>query len=187
MSKRLFCSVCNKYFRALLSTPDVVALRQHANASKSEPHRVLRANHSLLVNSMASVHSDDGHQPSEIEDMDSRCSFDGIEDRRMMFVAASETLKSVDSQSNYESEEKGNHDDSVCSSVSMNSNIYWNALYSSMACQSQDQIFEALEENGDSDDEVERHEVDSDRMNGDEVFEFEADLSEVEVDEDDVV
>jgi hypothetical protein len=99
---------------------------------------------------MASVQSGDGHQPPEIGDMDSRCSFDGIEERRMMLVAASETLKSVDSQSNCEFEEKGNHDDSVCSSLSMNSNIYWNALYSSKECQSQDQIFEALEENGDS-------------------------------------
>jgi len=72
MSKRLFCSVCNKFFHALVSTPDVVALRQHANASKSEPHRVLRANHSPIVSSMASVQSGDGHQPSEIGDMDSR-------------------------------------------------------------------------------------------------------------------
>ena len=47
-----------------------------------------RANHSPLVSSMASVQSDDGHQPSEIGDMDSRCSFVGIEDRRMMLVAA---------------------------------------------------------------------------------------------------
>ena len=60
------------------------------------------------------------------------------------------------------------------------------ALYSSKACQSQDQIFEALEENGDSDDEVERHEVDSDRMDSDVVIEFEADLSEVELDEDEI-
>ena len=93
MSKRVFCSVCNKFFLAHLSTPDVIALRQHANASKSEQHRVSRANHSPLVSSMASVQSDDGHQPSEIGDKDSRCSFVGIEDRRMMLVAASETSK----------------------------------------------------------------------------------------------
>ena len=72
MSKRLFCNVCNKFFHALVSTPDVVALRQHANGSKSEPHRVSRANQSPLVSSMASVQSGDGHQPSEIGDMDSR-------------------------------------------------------------------------------------------------------------------
>ena len=101
MSKRLFCSVCNKFFDALLSTPDVVALRQHANASKSEPHRVLRANHFPLVSSMASIQSVDGHQSSENGDMDSRCSFEGIEERRLMLVTASETLKSVDSPSNY--------------------------------------------------------------------------------------
>ena len=47
-------------------------------------------------------------------------------------------------------------------------------LYSSEACQSQDQIFEALEENGDSDDEV-----DSDRMDSDVAIEFKADLSDV--------
>ena len=64
-----------------MSTPDVVALRHHANGSKSEPHRVSRANHSPLVSSMASVQSGDGHQPFEIRDMDSRCSFDGIEAR----------------------------------------------------------------------------------------------------------
>ena len=186
MFKRLFCNVCNKFFHALVSTPDVVALRQHANGSKSEPHRVSRANHSPLVSSMASVQSGDGQQSSEIGDMDSRCSFDGIEERRMILVAASETLKSVDSQSNYEYEEKGNYDDSDCSSLSMNSNIYWNALYSSKACQSQDEIFEALEERVDSDDEVERHEVDSDRMDSDVVIEFEADLSEVELDEDEI-
>ena len=60
------------------------------------------------------------------------------------------------------------------------------ALYSSKACQSQDQILEALEESVDSDDEVERHEVDSDRMDSDVVIEFEADLSEVELDEDEI-
>ena len=68
----------------------------------------------------------------------------------------------------------------------MNSNIYWNALYSSKACQSQDQIFEALEGSVPSNDEVERHEVDSDRMDGVNVFEFEADFSEVELDEDEI-
>ena len=72
------------------------------------------------------------------------------------------------------------------SSLSMNSNIYWNALYSSKACQSQDQIFEALEGSVPSDDEVERHEVDSDRMDGDQFIEFEADLSEGEHEEDEI-
>ena len=80
MTKRLYCSVCDKFFDALLSTPDVVALRQHANASKSEAHKLLRKERSPISSSMLSVQSENG-------DTDSHCSLDGIEDRRLNLVA----------------------------------------------------------------------------------------------------
>jgi len=155
MSKKLFCTVCNKSFYALSSTPDAVAFRLHANGSKSEPHRLLRNEHSPIAVSLLSDKSGDGLQPNVPIENDSRGNFEGLEDRRITLVAASENLKSVDLQSHGGVEEGGLEDVSVCSSLSIHSNIYWNALYQSQSCQMQDQIFNALGKGVDIDDEVE--------------------------------
>jgi len=98
----------------------------------------------------------------------------------LSLIAASENLKNVVAESNFREDQGENHDGSDCSSLSMISNVYWNALYSSKSCEDHDQIFGALDQGVISDDEVECHEVDSDGKVGHSVSESEADSSDVD-------
>ena len=128
----------NLGYRWLSTTSDAVAFRQHANGSKSEPHKVFRSLQSHVASSTLSVQSDDEDQSS--------CSLEGIEARRLSLIAASENLKNVVAESNFREDQGENHDGSDCSSLSMISNVYWNALYSSKSCEDHDQIFGALDQ-----------------------------------------
>ena len=144
--------------------------------NRSHIAKVFRSLQSPVASSTLSVQSDDEDQ--------SRCSLEGIEERRLSLIAASENLKNVVAESNFREDQGENRDDS--DSLSMISNVYWNALYSSKSCEDHDQFFGALAQGVISDDEVECHEVDSDGKVGHEVFESEADLSDVDAEVDEI-
>jgi len=80
--KSLYCDVCERYFNAKVSTPDVVALLKHGNKGK------YHANHKKELGDDISIISSESEDFGPTNDY----IFIGLEERRLSVSIASEYL-----------------------------------------------------------------------------------------------